>query len=70
MPYFSGDGQSSGSSTGTGAPQTIPHGLGDTPLANITPTATGTTVTGLYTDATNIYVTVTMGKTFKWKAFF
>lgn len=61
--------ENSGSSTGTGAQQTIPHGLVSTPYdVSITPTASGTTVSGLYTDATNIYVTVTSGKTYNWSA--
>jgi hypothetical protein len=58
-----------GSSTGTGALQTIPHGLLATPSnVTITPKASGTTVSERYADATNIYVTVTSGKDYNWFA--
>jgi hypothetical protein len=61
-------GYSEGSSTGTGSLQTIPHGLSFIPNVVITPLASGTTVSGVYADATNIYCIVTSGKGFKWKA--
>lgn len=58
-----------GTSTGTGSSQTIAHGLAATPnLVSIVPTATGASVTGLYVDGTNIYVTVTNGKAYGWSA--
>lgn len=60
-----------GSSTGTGAGQTIPHNLSSVPnCVVITPTQTGLTVTAgsLYADATNIYLTATSGKTYNWYA--
>lgn len=61
--------ENSGNSTGTGAEQTIPHGLVGTPNnVVIIPTASGATVSGLYANATNIYVTVTSGKTYNWYA--
>jgi hypothetical protein len=61
--------RSTGSSTGTGAEQTIAHGLGVTPTAVIvTPTATGATVTNVWADATNIHVTVTDDIGFNWSA--
>ena len=63
--------ENSGTSTGTGAEQTIPHGLatGLTPnLVTVIPTVTGATVSGVWADATNIYCTVTSGKAFKWSA--
>jgi len=61
--------ENNGSSIGTGSVQTIAHGLVSTPnKAVITPTASGATVSGLYVDDTNIYMTVTSGKTFNWEA--
>jgi len=63
--------ENSGSSTGTGSEQTIAHGLaGDLVPNNVTvvPTVTGATVTAVWADATNIYCTVTSGKTFNWTA--
>lgn len=60
---------STGTSEGTGADQTIAHGLGASPnLVSIVPTASGTSVTGLYVDSTNIHVTVTSGKAYGWVA--
>lgn len=60
--------ENSGSSTGTGAEQTIPHGLASTPkLVSVSPTVTGATASWWH-DATNIYPTVTLGKTFTWYA--
>lgn len=56
-----------GTSTGTGSSQTIAHGLGATPnLVSIVPTATGASVTGLYADSTNVYLTVTNGKGYSY----
>lgn len=61
--------ENSGSSTGTGGEQTIAHGLVSTPTkVVITPTASGATISTLYADATNIYVTVTINKTYNWDA--
>lgn len=61
--------ENSGSSKGTGASQTIAHGLVTTPKKiSIVPTVSGANVTGLYANSTNIYVTVTSGKTFNWSA--
>ena len=61
--------EKSGSSTGTGAEQTIAHGLISTPSkVNIVPTQIGTILYGLWADVTNIYPTVTNGKTFIWSA--
>ena len=58
-----------GTSTGTGASQTIAHGLGSAPnVVSIVPDATGTAVTNLYKDDTNIYLTVTVDKTYSWVA--
>lgn len=52
-----------GTSTGTGSSQTIAHGLTGTPnFVSVVPTATGTAVTNLYADSTNVYLTVTNGK--------
>jgi len=60
---------SAGTSEGTGADQSIAHGLGASPnLVSIVPTASGTSVTALYVDSTNIHVTVTSGKAFCWMA--
>jgi hypothetical protein len=58
-----------GSSTGTGSQQTIAHLLPWVPLeVVITPTVTGTTVSNVWADATNIYCTVTNGNAFNYKA--
>lgn len=62
-----------GSSTGTGSQQTIAHGLGGTPSrVRVYPTGdpAGTTITwgSPSADGTNIYVTVTNAKAYKWKA--
>lgn len=63
--------ENSGSSTGTGAQQTIAHGMAITPnVVVITPTAAGATEQSITAaaDATNIYPTVTSGKTYNWFA--
>jgi parallel beta-helix repeat protein len=61
--------ESSGSSTGTGSQQSIAHGLVAVPTSvSIVPTASGATVSFAYADATNIYVTVTSGTAFNWRA--
>lgn len=61
--------ENNGTSTGTGAEQTIAHGLVGVPdRVNFVPTVTGATVSGWWADATNIYVTVTSGKTYNWFA--
>jgi len=61
--------ENSGSSTGTGAEQTIAHSLVATPtMISVTPTVTGATVSGVWANATNIYCTVTSGKAFNWSA--
>lgn len=60
-----------GTGTGTGSQQTIAHGLAFTPdSVVITPTATGAVECSrtAASDATNIYVNVTSGKTYYWKA--
>jgi hypothetical protein len=60
-----------GTSTGTGAQQTIAHGLAATPNnVFLTPTATGATEASLTaaSDATNIFPTVTNLKTYQWYA--
>jgi parallel beta-helix repeat protein len=56
-------------STGTGAEQTIAHGLVNMPcLVTVVPESTGTTISNIWADATNIYVTVTNGKDYLWGA--
>jgi hypothetical protein len=61
--------ESSGSGTGNGAEQTIAHGLVSTPkLVTVVPNVTGATVSSVWADATNIYCTVTNGKTYNWRA--
>lgn len=63
--------ENNGTSTGTGAEQTIAHGLatGLTPNnVTVIPTVTGATVSSVWADATNIYCTVTSGKAYKWSA--
>ena len=58
-----------GSSTGTGSAQTIAHRLVTAPIkVSVTPTVIGATVSSVWADATNIYVTVTNGKTYNWSA--
>ena len=58
-----------GTSTGTGAAQTIAHGLSSTPsLVSVVPAATGVSVTNLYADDTNLYLTVTVDKSYSWSA--
>jgi hypothetical protein len=63
-------GFSHGNSTGTGSSQTIAHSLGAAPnFVSIVPTESGIDeVSGLYVDATNIYVTVTSGIDYNWSA--
>jgi hypothetical protein len=58
--------------TGTGASQSIAHGLGATPTKVVAiPTDTSPAVVGVYTategvhTATNVLITVTSGKKFK-----
>jgi len=61
--------ENSGNNTGTGAQQTIAHGLVSTPkLVTVIPNVTGATVSSVWADATNIYCTVTNGKTYNWVA--
>jgi hypothetical protein len=61
--------ETTGQSTGTGSEQTIAHGLLTAPnRVTITPTATGATVSNVWSDATNVYCTVTNGKGFIWFA--
>ena len=61
--------ESKGSGTGNGAEQTIAHGLAQIPNnVSVVPTVTGATVTSVWADATNIYCTVTNGKTYNWTA--
>ena len=58
-----------GTSTGTGASQTIAHGLSSIPnVISIVPTESSAVVTGLYVDNTNLYLTVTDGKDYAWVA--
>ncbi len=60
-----------GNSTGTGAEQTIAHGLAGDLVPNsvaVVPTETGATVSSVWADATNIYCTVTNAKTYNWFA--
>ena len=60
--------EATGSSTGTGAEQTIAHGLRAEPHSvSVTPNVAGATATW-WADDTNIYPTVTAGKTFHWSA--
>jgi hypothetical protein len=61
--------ESSGSSIGTGAEQTIAHRLAAAPRKiSIIPQVPGAMVICLWADATNIYPTVTCGKPFDWSA--
>ena len=61
--------KSSGSSTGTGAEQTIAHGLIAAPSkVVIVPTVTDGLVVKVWADTANIYPTVTSGKAFNWSA--
>jgi hypothetical protein len=61
--------ESKGVSVGTGAPQTIAHGLVGLPIRiSIVPIATGITPSNVYADATNIYCTVTNGADYNWSA--
>lgn len=63
--------ENTGTSTGTGAEETIAHGCDATPTKiTITPTVTGATVTDLYQQAgaDHFHVTVTLNKTYNWKA--
>lgn len=67
----SDSGISAGSGTGTGAQQTIAHGLDGTPnRIFVYPVSdpAGTVISIGTPDATNIYVTVTSGKTYAWQA--
>lgn len=62
LEFFKGQ-IKTGTGTGNGASQTIAHGLTGTPnFVSVVPTASGTSVTGLYADSTNVYLTVTNGK--------
>ena len=59
--------ENTGSSTGTGASQTLAHGLVGTPKsATITPTVASAAITYLYANASSIVVTVTSGKAYTW----
>lgn len=62
--------KNSGTSTGIGAQQTIPHGLSNGTPNNVTVISSvkGATVIGVWADATNIYCTVTTGKAYGWTA--
>jgi hypothetical protein len=58
-----------GTSTGTGAEQTIAHGLVAQPNdVTVIPDVTGTTVSAVWADATNVYCTVTNLKAYHWSA--
>jgi len=59
----------SGSFNGTGSEQMIAHWLVSAPSkVAIVPTKTGTTVSAVWADTTNIYATVTTGKAVNWSA--
>ena len=62
--------ENSGASTGTGAQQTVAHGLGFTPTAQqvaLTPgSATALPFHSAAPDATNIYVTATLNQAWYW----
>jgi parallel beta-helix repeat protein len=63
--------ENSGTSTGTGAEETIAHGCSAIPTKiTITPTVTGAAITNLYQEAAqnHFHVTVTNLKTYNWKA--
>jgi hypothetical protein len=60
---------SAGAATGTAAEQTIAHGLTVAPSSvSIVPDNSGTAVSNVWADATNIYATVSNGRSYKWKA--
>jgi len=66
---YNGKTENSGTDTGNGAQQTIAHGLIVQPNSvSVIPDVTGTTVTSIWADATNIYCTVTNGKAYHWSA--
>jgi hypothetical protein len=59
----------SGTRTGTGAAETIAHGLAAIPASvDIVALETGVTISDVYCDITNVYCTVTTGKTYRVKA--
>lgn len=63
--------ENSGTSTGTGAQQTIAHGLATTPnriFLSESTTGGALAYQSAAADATNIYVTATNTKTYQWKA--
>jgi len=60
--------ENNGTSTGTGAEQTIPHGLAGTPTMVILWPATATPTESSPADATNIYVTADNTEAWSWKA--
>ena len=57
----------SGTSTGTGSSQTIAHGLVSVPnVISVVPNDPSASVTGLYADDTNVYLTVTIDKDYTY----
>jgi len=69
-PNFVND--NSGTSTGTGAQQTIAHGLNVTPnrvLLSESTTGGALAYQSAAADATNIYITAVLNKTYQWRAF-
>lgn len=61
--------KNSGTSTGTGAQQTIAHGLWTTPTnVSLSMRGVGTAYESAATDTTNIYVTATNTINYRWKA--
>jgi hypothetical protein len=61
--------RSVGTSAGTGAQQTIAHGLGAIPASiSIVLLSAGVTSVYVWADATNIYPNITSGKGYKWMA--
>lgn len=69
LPY-SGHPYKTGSSTGTGASQTIAHGLPSKPtyVYAWASSPSDTTITVSEPDATNIYITATNAKAYTWEA--
>lgn len=58
---------SSGSSTGTGAMQTIAHGLGAVPSVVVVYAPTTGELLGAVADATNIYPTMALNLAYNWR---
>jgi hypothetical protein len=61
--------RTTGTSTGTGAEQTIPHGLGALPkMVDVFGTGSNGIIAAKRADTTNIYLTVPAGETYVWVA--